>query len=136
MSMRSNNILVYSSIVMMLIFQAPGMTNLLADIRLDTTDESGSKPITASASSSSVSLSSSSAENDIFGIKKIYPTKSGGREWFMDMNDPRSDGIFFITSDRNITRQEDGSWRVNNTNVRLNVDTLANMVPWRDVEIT
>jgi hypothetical protein len=135
---RSNKILVYCSIVMILIFQTPGITNLLADIRLDTTRESGSKPIIAFASSNSASasLSSSSPENDIFGIKKIYPTKSGGREWFIDMNDPRSDGIFFITSDRNITRQEDGSWRVNNTNVRLNVDTLPNMVPWRDVEIT
>ncbi len=74
--------------------------------------------------------------NDIFGIKKIYPTKDGGREWFIDMNDPRSDGIFFITSNPNITRQEDGSWRINKTNVRLNIDTPRNTEPWRDVEIT
>ncbi|HEU4824312.1 MAG TPA: hypothetical protein VFS97_12870, partial [Nitrososphaeraceae archaeon] len=105
MPMRRNNILVYSSIVMILIFQTSGITNLLADIQLDTMYERGSKSIIAFASSNPASLSSSSAENDIFGIKKIYPTKSGGREWFIDMNDPRSDGIFFITSDRNITRQ-------------------------------
>jgi hypothetical protein len=86
--------------------------------------------------SSSSSPSSNSTTNDIFGIKEIYPTKSGGREWFINMNDPRSDGIFFITSDHDITRQDDGSWRINNSNVRLNVDTPPNTEPWKNVEIT
>jgi hypothetical protein len=52
------------------------------------------------------------------------------------MDDPRSDGIFFITSDANITRQTDGSWRINNSNVRLNIDTPPNTEPWKNVEIT
>ena len=43
---------------------------------------------------------------------------------------------YFITSDVNITQQADSSWRINNTNVRLNVDTPPNMEPWKDIEIT
>ena len=65
----------------------------------------------------------SSKEEDKFGIKEIYPTKPGGREWFLNSDDPRSDGIFFITSDKNITRQSDGSWLINSSEVRMNVDT-------------
>lgn len=90
-------------------------------------------------SSYATSLPSSSDNNTIydkFGIKKIYPTEKGGREWFINMNDPRSDGIFFITSDHNITKQTDGSWRINNTNVRINVDSPPNGKPWKNVEIT
>jgi ABC-type transport system involved in multi-copper enzyme maturation permease subunit len=41
---------------------------------------------------------------DKFGIKEIYPTKPGGREWFLDADDPRSDGLFYITSNKNITK--------------------------------
>jgi hypothetical protein len=26
-----------------------------------------------------------------FGIKEIYPTRTGGEEWFMNMDDPGSD---------------------------------------------
>lgn len=44
---------------------------------------------------------------DKFGIKEIYPTKPGGREWFLNTDDPRSDGLFYITSNKNITRQND-----------------------------
>ena len=46
-------------------------------------------------------------KEDIFGTKEIYPTKPGGKEWFLNSDDPRSDGIFFITSDKNITRQSE-----------------------------
>jgi hypothetical protein len=28
--------------------------------------------------------------NDPFGVKKIYPTKQGGREWFMKMSNPEN----------------------------------------------
>jgi hypothetical protein len=28
---------------------------------------------------------------DKFGIKEIFPTKTGGEEWFMNMDDPGSD---------------------------------------------
>ena len=29
--------------------------------------------------------------NDQFGIEKIYPTKSDGREWYINMSNPKND---------------------------------------------
>jgi hypothetical protein len=29
------------------------------------------------------------ASDDHFGITSIYPTEDGGREWFIDMDDPQ-----------------------------------------------
>jgi hypothetical protein len=70
--------------------------------------------------SATTSLSENSEKAlDKFGIKEIYPTKLGGREWFLNSEDPRSDGLFYITSDKNITRQDDGSWLINSSEVRL-----------------
>jgi len=31
-----------------------------------------------------------------FATKKIYPTSKGGREWFVNMNNPKNDSIFSI----------------------------------------
>jgi hypothetical protein len=82
---------------------------------------------------------------DKFGIKKIYPTKDGGREWFINMDDPTSDGIFDQQA-AEINRNPDGSWRVGFTNreegyngkfhIMMNVDTPKGQQEWRDVEIT
>ena len=36
----------------------------------------------------------SAGPRHLFKVKEIYPTKPGGREWFIDMNNPTSDGIF------------------------------------------
>jgi hypothetical protein len=80
--------------------------------------------------------SDSSNGEDIFGIKEIYPTKPKGREWYLNLEDPRSDGIFYITSDKNITRQRDGSWLINSSEVRMNVDTPPGVSEWKNVEIT
>ena len=133
--MNRNHSLIYGFLVIVLIFQLPGTfgslartePNLSFDKSAAASSETGNSigPPGAIISPDNGSLlsqpssPSNSATNDIFGIKKIYPTKSDGREWFINMNDPRSDGIFYITSDQNITRQADGSWRINNTNVRL-----------------
>lgn len=80
--------------------------------------------------------SDSSEGKDVFGIKEIYPTKPKGREWFLNLEDPRSDGIFYITSDKNITRQSNGSWLINSSEVRMNVDTPPGVSDWKNVEIT
>ncbi|MFZ0648700.1 MAG: hypothetical protein WAM27_10835, partial [Nitrososphaeraceae archaeon] len=135
-TMRKNYILASCSIVLILVFQTPATKELLIGNSSYTSDRIAEAKSTSESSSNSSSSSQGSTANDILGTKKIYPTREGGREWYINMDDPRSDGIFFITSDANITRQVDGSWRVNNTNVRLNVDTPQNMAPWRDVEIT
>ena len=68
---------------------------------------------------------------DIFGINGINPNKPGEREWFLNSDDPRSDGIFFMTSDKNITRQSDGSWLINSSEVRMNVDTPPGTPEWK-----
>ncbi len=78
------------------------------------------------------------ASDDRFQIKQIYPTIPNGREWYIDMDSPRSDGLFFITSDTNITKQEDEdeSWRINDTSIRMNIDSPSGLQPWKNVEIT
>jgi hypothetical protein len=77
-----------------------------------------------------------------FNVKEIYPTRLGGREWFMNMNIP-SDGIFDPGSA--ISKQLGGSWQINGAfrpgnkyedQVRMTVGTSAGQEQWRDVEIT
>jgi hypothetical protein len=79
---------------------------------------------------------------DKFGITKIYPTKHNGREWYLNMDDPQSDGIFNTTA--KLKREIDGSWRVDASNlprdregnVRMQVFTLPGVQQWKNVEIT
>ena len=61
---------------------------------------------------------------DKFGIREIYPTKVNGREWYVNMENPKNDESFAVTFNPNLTRQEDGSWRVSVPVVRMNVKTL------------
>jgi hypothetical protein len=88
------------------------------------------------SSAAVIPSNNSSKGADIFGIKEIYPTRPDGREWFLNSEDPRSDGIFYITSDKNITKQSDGSWLINSSEVRMNVDTPPGLSEWKNVEIT
>jgi len=73
---------------------------------------------------------------DLFGIDKIYPTKEGGQEWYVNMENPFSDDPFSSSFERDITRQADGSWRVSGPALRLNVGTPSNAEVWENVEIT
>lgn len=73
---------------------------------------------------------------DKFGIKKIYPTIEDGREWFVDMDNPFADNLFYSTFHRNITRQDDGSWRIGGSAVRLNVIIPPGSKLWKNIEIT
>jgi hypothetical protein len=73
---------------------------------------------------------------DLFGVNEIYQTKEGGREWYIDMENPFSDDLFSSSFERNITRLEDGSWGVSGAAVRLNVGTPSNAEIWKNVEIT
>jgi hypothetical protein len=55
-------------------------------------------PLQSSPSSSlQFNISATETEFDAFGIAKIYPTKEGGREWFINMSDPKSSPNFSIT---------------------------------------
>jgi hypothetical protein len=77
-----------------------------------------------------------SLDSDNFGTREIYPTKENGREWYMDMENPKEDEHFSITFNPNITKQEDGSWRIATPVVRMNVKTLEGETNWKNVEMT
>jgi hypothetical protein len=84
----------------------------------------------------------STGKTDEFGILKIYPTAVGGREWFIDMENPLKDGLFNPHS--NITEEEDGSWQISGRDtlgkyedqVRMDVSTPPGQPEWKNVEIT
>jgi F5/8 type C domain len=61
------------------------------------------------------------SSSDSFGIIKLYPTKSGGEQWFMDMNNPLGDSRF--NPQNTITKNPDGSWKMKSTKVRMAVYT-------------
>ena len=73
---------------------------------------------------------------DIFGITKIYPTKQGAREWFLNMSVPTNSSNFSITDNVNLSKVSDGSWRINTTHVRMIVNTSNNQENWNNTEIT
>ena len=58
-----------------------------------------------------------------FAIKEIYPTKQGGRQWHINMKNPKDDPIFTIVSNIPITRNSDdgGSWFIANSAIRMSV---------------
>src|SRR2546428_12723349 len=76
------------------------------------------------------------ARLDKFGVKEMYPTKPGGREWYINMDNPKNDGMFTIESHQNITRQNDSSWHIAYQKVRMSVNTPLNAPMWKNVEIT
>lgn len=96
-----------------------------------------------STSSSSLFHSSFATKNDvnstntdIFGITKIYPTKPGGKEWFLNMSNPENDPHVSFTFNPDLIKQNDSSWKINKDKVRINVDTLNTSKEWKNVEIT
>ncbi|MGA9845544.1 MAG: hypothetical protein WBQ25_24865 [Nitrososphaeraceae archaeon] len=60
---------------------------------------------------------------DKFGIKKIYSTRPGGEEWYMT-NNPNNDPRFQLGS-IDLIRNEDDSFKVTSTEVRLGVYTSS-----------
>jgi hypothetical protein len=73
---------------------------------------------------------------DKIGIREIYPTKEKGREWYVNMENPKDDESFAVTFNPNFTKQHDGSWRVSAPVVRMNVKTLEGETNWKNVEMT
>ncbi|MGI0049927.1 MAG: hypothetical protein ACREAW_10335, partial [Nitrososphaera sp.] len=87
-------------------------------------------------SSVTVSASVTNTGLDKFGIKKIYPTKDG-KEWYVAMENPRSDPYFRNLQNLELTLQPDGSWQVQaqNGQVRMEAWSLEND-KWLNVELT
>jgi len=97
------------------------------------TDNAGNQAWNSIYVTVSDSTSGSSGTQDKFGIKKIYPTASGGNEWYVNMDNPKSDTNF-----RNLptmTKQTDGSWQVSASQVRMEAWSPSDE-KWLNVEIT
>jgi hypothetical protein len=78
------------------------------------------------ASISEMNVNGFTGSVDKFGIRKIYPTRSGGELWLMNMNNPTSD----TRSDPpSMTKNSDGSWKVTSTKVRYGVFTSSGYDP-------
>ena len=73
---------------------------------------------------------------DEFGITKIYPTRDGGREWFINMSYPKDSPNFSITDNANLTKVSDGAWRINSSHVRMVVNTSDDQSEWMNTEMT
>jgi hypothetical protein len=96
---------------------------------------------------------------DKFGIKEIYLTKKGGREWYVNMADPGNDPIFSTGFSQTLIKQNSSSsktndsrdngnnnngtswnstssWRITNPQVRMHVTTPPGSAQWKNVEIT
>jgi F5/8 type C domain-containing protein len=58
---------------------------------------------------------------DAFGIKMIYPTKAGGEQWAMNMASANADPRF--NPQATITKNADGSWKIQDTSTRMLVFT-------------
>ena len=76
-----------------------------------------------------------SEELDRFGVEKLYPTSDEGNEWYVDMNDPRSDPDFRNLGNVQFSRNADGSWRVSADQIRMEAWSPVNE-KWQNVEIT
>lgn len=90
-----------------------------------------SKSISVSfgGSSPTTTPDSSSSTADKFGVKTLYPTKSSGEQWFMNMASPTSDSRFDPKD--TITQNSDGSWKIKSSKVRMNVFTSTGYHPER-----
>ena len=64
---------------------------------------------------------------DKFGVLKIYQTKAGGEEWFMNMDNPGTDKRFDPQDE--ITRNVDGSWKMRSSQVRMGVFPSTGYTP-------
>ncbi|NOJ58017.1 discoidin domain-containing protein [Myxococcus xanthus] len=73
---------------------------------------------------------------DKFGVTMIYPTRSGGEQWFLADN-ATSDKRF--DPQNTISRNSDGSWKMRNTKVRMSVFTStgysASKIPTYDRDV-
>jgi len=87
---------------------------------------STTNPSTQSLTATSTSLATTdNSDVDVFGIKKIYPTKPGGEEWFMNMDNMKADPRLEISgSGHDVKKNSDSSWSpISNDKVRLLVYT-------------
>jgi hypothetical protein len=81
------------------------------------------------------SMPAYSEEQDSFGVEKIYPTVSGGNEWYVNMDDPRDDPNFRNLGNIDFDKNPDGSWQVSADQIRMEAWSPSNE-KWLNIEIT
>jgi hypothetical protein len=107
-------------------------TNGLHVITARATDNAGN----VAYSSVPVNASITNTWLDKFGIKKIYPTIDA-KEWYVAMEDPRSDPYFRNLQNLQLTLQPDGSWQVEASNGQVRMEAWSQENDkWLNVEIT
>lgn len=76
---------------------------------------------------------------DAWGIQKIFPTTSGGREWSINMTDPTSDTLLEARN-ATLSSRADGSWYCEGAGAskqtRIYVKSPTGQTFWKNVEIT
>ena len=113
----------------------------------------------SSISTTTTTTISSNRELDNFGIRKLYPSKVGGEEWYINMKNILSDSrAKFCCGTPGVAKNSDGSWKITNTKVRYaaypstgidrsNIDTQDHSIwaargyiqapnDWKNVEMT
>jgi hypothetical protein len=77
-------------------------------------------------------------EYDRFGVRKVYPTKPGGYEWYLNNTDPR-DGLIVSPAATLLVNTGVDTWKISRETQHAN-DGVRMYVPsptlWKDVEIT
>jgi hypothetical protein len=68
--------------------------------------------------------SSSSGNTDKFGVNELYPTKANGEQWYFNPQNPTSDPQL-NPNGVTLTRNADGSYKVQSSQVRLQVYTSS-----------
>ena len=71
---------------------------------------------------------------DIFGVEMIYPTKEGGQEWYVNMQEPRSDSFFRNLGNLDLLNIGD-SWHISADQVRMEAWSEEDE-KWLNVEVT
>jgi hypothetical protein len=151
-----------NSITVLIIFLLSAfLTPILYYLHNATLTDAAILPV-APSNTKNISKSLSKNHMDKFGIREIYPTKPGGREWFINMSSPLSDKNFSLSGggerasnsslanassiNGQLIKQPDGSYQVYGVrktgkydlSVRMNVNTSDSDTNqwWKNVEMT
>jgi len=84
-----------------------------------------------------IAMTGTASSVDRLGVKQIYPTKPGGREWFLNATDPR-DGLVVSPAATTIYNKS-GSWQVGRITTGPNDGLRMYVISpdgWQNVEMT
>ena len=80
-----------------------------------------------------------SGSPDKFGIQMLFATMPGGREWFMNTDDPNTDGIFEARN-QTVSKMRDGHWYASGNppdhRTRIMIKSPQGTDFWKNVEMT